>query len=64
MCNLPIKDAAEHEGVMKGLLTGIRLSVMNPDKRDGDEDKLIWLVDLLEKMIPDEHQLRAIEKMH
>lgn len=53
-----IKGAAQHASLMLGLTAAIRLSIGNPDKQNGDEDKLIALIELLEDLIPDERELK------
>jgi hypothetical protein len=53
-----IGGAAQHAAMLQGLTVAIRLSIGNPDKRTGDEDSLIELLDLLQELLPDEDDLR------
>lgn len=53
-----IPGAAQHEALMRGVITAMRLSITSTEKRDGDEDRLIALIDLLDDLLPDERELK------
>jgi hypothetical protein len=59
--DVSINDAAAHALLLKAITTSLRLCITSTDKTEDDEYDLLPLIDLLEEIIPDEHELEIIE---
>jgi hypothetical protein len=60
---ITLPDAYSRESLMRAITTSIRLALVSgTDARNGDNENIVPLVDLLDKLLPDEEELLKKDK--